>query len=112
MRQGEHQRAQCHDENPPSQPAGLVPRATEVADEGQAEAGGDVVGAGDEAGLVAAQVEAPLDGGHHGVYEAVDDHPLEERGHAEEEQHPAWRVENLDEPGRQSPPATQLVWVT
>lgn len=106
--QGEHQRSQGHDEHAPAQPARLVAGAAEVADEGQAHAGGDVIGAGDEARLVAAQVEAPLDGGDHRVDEAVDDHALEEGGGAQEEQHPTRGVEELDGFGSQGPPATQL----
>ena len=75
---------------------GFVPCTPEVADKGQTDAGGDVVGAGDQPCLVAAQVKPPLDGGHHSVDKAVNDHPLEEGGHAEEEQHPLWGVESLN----------------
>lgn len=88
-----------------------MPRAPKVTDEGQAETGGDVVGAGDETGLVAPQVEPPLDGGDHCVDEAVDDHSLDEGGNAKEKQHPARGVKNLDGFWCQSTPATLLIGV-
>lgn len=111
MRQGEHQGTQRHHKYSPSQPAGLVPDPTEVTNEGQTEARRDVVGAGDESGLIAVQLKAPLDGCDHCVNEAVDYHPLKERGHTKEEQHPTRGVEDLEDFGRQSPPATKLIQV-
>lgn len=104
--QGEEQGAQAHDQHAPAQPAGLVAVPPEVADEGQADAGRDVVGAGDQPALVTAQVEAALDGGDDGVDEAVDGHALQEGGHAEEEQDAFGCVAELQAARGEPPPAT------
>jgi len=84
--QGKEQGAQPHDQHPPTQPSRLVAVPPKIADEGQADARRDVVGAGDQPALVAAEVEASLDGGDDRVDEAVHRHALQEGGHAEEEQ--------------------------
>lgn len=103
--QGKEQRAQAHDQHSPAQPAGLVAIAPEVADEGEADTGGNVVGAGDQPALVTAQVEAALDGGDDRVDEAVHRHALQEGGHAEEEQDPFGCVAELQAAGGEAPPA-------
>lgn len=109
VRQGKDQRAQGHDQHTPAKPLGLVARTSEVADKGQTNASSNVIGAGDQAGLVAAQIKAPLDGRYHRVDEAIDDHPLKEGGHAQEEEHPAGCVEGLNALGCQGPPATEML---
>lgn len=77
-----------------------------VTDKRQADTGGDVIGAGDEASLVAVQVEASLDGSDDRVDEAVDYHPLQEGAHTKEEQHPVGAVEHLESFGSKRPPTT------
>lgn len=110
MGQGKEQGAQAHHHHTPAQPPRLVAVPPEIADEGEAEAGRDVVGAGNQPTLVAAEVEAALDGGDDRVDEAVHRHALQEGGHAEEEQDTLGGVEELQAAGCEPPPATcQLI---
>lgn len=112
MGQSKHERAHAHDEHPPAKPAWFVPRPTKITNKGQAHTRSDVIGACNEASLIAAKVKAPFNGRDYCVDETVDDHPLKERGHAKEEQHPSGGVEDLDRIGCKSPPATQVIRVT
>lgn len=93
--QGKEQGAQAHDQHAPAQPSWLVAIAPKIADEGQADACCDVIGAGDQTALVAAEVEASLNGCDDRVDEAVHCHALQEGGHAEEEQDTFGCVEEL-----------------
>lgn len=93
--QGKEQGAQAHDQHAPTQPLRFVSVSPKIADKGQADACRDVVGAGDQPTLIAAEVKAPLDGGDDRVDEAVHRHALQEGGHAEEEQDALGRVKEL-----------------
>jgi len=109
--QSEEQGAQAHHQHAPAQPPWLVAVPPEIADKGEAEAGRDVVGAGDQPALVAAQVEAALDGGDDRVDEAVHRHALQEGSHAEEEQNALGSVEELQAAGGEPSPATRQLFL-
>lgn len=93
--QSKEQGTQAHDQYTPTQPSRFVAVPPKIADEGQADTCRDVVGAGDQPALVAAEVKASLDGGDDRVDEAVHRHALQEGGHAEEEQDALGRVKKL-----------------